>query len=140
MISSLSLVRYRGNDYSVPTAYGHQEVLVRGYLHKVVIACGADIIARHHRSWEKEDYVFDPLHYLALIAQKPNALDQAAPLADWELPEAFIILRRLMEARLGKKGKREFFRFCGCSRPSGSRTWRLGYRAPLNETPSVLMQ
>lgn len=29
-VSSLSLVRYRGNDYSVPTAYGHQEVLVRG--------------------------------------------------------------------------------------------------------------
>ena len=30
-VSSLSLVRYRGNDYSVPSAYGHREVLVRGY-------------------------------------------------------------------------------------------------------------
>jgi hypothetical protein len=38
----LSLVRYRGNDYSVPTAYGHREVLVRGYVHEVVIACAAD--------------------------------------------------------------------------------------------------
>jgi len=107
-VSSLSLVRYRGNDYSVPTAYGHQQVLVRGYVHEVVIACGTEVIARHARSWEKEDYIFDPLHYLALIEQKTNALDQAAPLADWELPEAFIILRRLMEARMGKKGKREF--------------------------------
>ena len=53
-VSSLSLVRYRGNDYSVPTAYGHQEVLVRGYVHEVVIACGAEVIARHVRSWEKE--------------------------------------------------------------------------------------
>src|SRR5271157_1762905 len=34
-VSSLSLVRYRGNDYSVPTAYGHREVLVRGYVHEV---------------------------------------------------------------------------------------------------------
>ena len=107
-VSSLSLVRYRGNDYSVPTAYGHQEVLVRGYVHEVVIACGAEIIARHSRSWEKEDYIFDPLHYLALIEQKTNALDQAAPLANWELPDAFITLRRLLEARMGKKGKREF--------------------------------
>jgi transposase len=107
-VSSLSLVRYRGNDYSVPTAYGHQEVLVRGYVHEVVIACGAEVIARHTRSWEKEDYVFDPLHYLALIEQKTNALDQAAPLAGWELPDTFAILRRLMEARMGKKGKREF--------------------------------
>ena len=107
-VSSLSLVRYRGNDYSVPTTYGHQEVLVRGYVYEVVIACGADVIARHARSWEKEDYIYDPLHYLALIEQKTNALDQATPLADWELPEVFLILRRLMEARMGKKGKREF--------------------------------
>lgn len=49
-VSSLSLVRYRGNDYSVPTAFGHQEVLMRGYVHEVVIACEADVIARHARS------------------------------------------------------------------------------------------
>ena len=52
--------------------------------------------------------IFDPLHYLALLEQKPNALDQAAPLAGWILPEGFPQLQRLMEARLGKKGKREF--------------------------------
>jgi transposase len=46
-VSSLSLVRYRRNDYSVPTTYGHRDVLVRGYVHDVVIACGAEVIARH---------------------------------------------------------------------------------------------
>ncbi len=107
-VSSLSLVRYRGNDYSVPTTYGHQEVLVRGYVHEVVIACGADVIARHRRSYEKEDFVFDPLHYLALLEQKTNALDQAAPLVGWALPDSFATLRRLFEARMGKQGKREF--------------------------------
>jgi transposase len=107
-VSSLSLVRYRRNDYSVPTSYGYREVIVRGYVHEVVIACGADIIARHPRSYEREDFVFDPLHYLALIEQKINALDQAAPLADWKLPEEFATLRRLLEARMGKPGKREF--------------------------------
>ena len=35
---SLSLVRYRLNDYSVPTSYGHRDVLVRGYVHDVVIS------------------------------------------------------------------------------------------------------
>ena len=45
-VSSLSLVRYRRNDYSVPTSYGHHEVMVRGYVHEVVIACGTEIIAR----------------------------------------------------------------------------------------------
>jgi hypothetical protein len=107
-VSSLSLVRYRGTDYSVPTAYGHREVLIRGYVHEVVISCGAEIIARHVRSYEREDFVFDPLHYLALLERKIGALDQAAPLAGWELPEVFTTLRRLLEARMGKQGKREF--------------------------------
>jgi len=107
-VSSLSLVRYRGNDYSVPTIYGHREVLVRGYVHEVVIGCGADLIARHPRSYDKADYVFDPLHYLALLEHKTNALDQAAPLIGWNLPEAFATLRRLLEARMGRQGKREF--------------------------------
>ncbi len=49
-VSSLSLVRYRLNDYSVPTKYGHRDVLVRGYVHDVVISCGAEVIARHPRS------------------------------------------------------------------------------------------
>ena len=52
--------------------------------------------------------IFDPLHYLALLERKTNALDQAAPLAGWELPEQFTCLRRLLEARLGKPGKREY--------------------------------
>jgi transposase len=107
-VSSLALVRYRGNDYSVPTAYGHRAVLVRGYVHEVTIACGAEEIARHPRSYEKEDFVFNPLHYLALLERKSGALDQAAPLAGWELPAEFATLRRLLEARIGKPGKREF--------------------------------
>ena len=107
-VSSLSLVRYRANDYSVPTAYGHREVLVKGYVHEVVIACGSEVIARHPRSYEREDMIFDPLHYLALLEEKTRALDQAAPLAGWGLPECFAQLRRLLEARLGKNGKREY--------------------------------
>jgi hypothetical protein len=107
-VSSLSLVRYRGTDYSVPTAYGHREVLIRGYVESVVIACGVEIIARHVRSYEREDFVYDPLHYLALLEHKAGALDQAAPLAGWDLPAVFAILRRLLEARMGKPGKREF--------------------------------
>jgi hypothetical protein len=107
-VSSLALVRYRGNDYSVPTAYGHRDVLVKGYVQEVVIACGSEIIARHRRSYDREDMVFDPLHYLALLERKTGALDQAAPLAGWELPACFAELRRRLEARLHKGGQREY--------------------------------
>ncbi len=52
--------------------------------------------------------MFNPLHYLALLERKIGALDQAAPLVGWQLPEEFATLRRLLEARMGKPGKREF--------------------------------
>ena len=107
-VSSQLLVRYRGTDYSVPTAFGHREVLIRGYVHEVVISCGAEVIARHPRSYEREDFVFNPLHYLPLLEHKIGALDQAAPLVGWNLPEEFATLRRLIEARMAKRGKREF--------------------------------
>jgi len=107
-VNSLSLVRYRANDYSVPTEYGHRQVWVKGYVHEVVIACGSEVIARHERSYDREAVVFDPLHYLALLEQKTRALDQAAPLVGWQLPECFAELRRLLETRLKKHGSREY--------------------------------
>ena len=110
-VSSQSLVRYETNDYSVPVAYGHQDVWVRGYVDQVVIGCRGDVIARHPRCYAREDVVFDPIHYLPLIERKINALDQAAPLAEWDLPEAFQTLRRLMEAQMLKMGRREYVQF-----------------------------
>ncbi len=107
-VSSQALVRYKTNDYSVPVAYGHHDVWLRGYVDQVVIGCGGEIIARHPRCYDREDMVFDPIHYLPLLEKKINALDQAAPLAEWDLPPEFQTLRRLMEARMIKAGRREY--------------------------------
>lgn len=61
-VTSQALVRYKTNDYSVPVAYGHRDVWLRGYVDEVAIGCGGDLIARHPRSYEREDVVFDPVH------------------------------------------------------------------------------
>ena len=107
-MSSLSLVRYRTTDYSAPVAYGHRDVLVKGYVDEVVISCGPEVIARHPRSYERDDFVYDPIHYLPLLERKTGALDQAAPLQGWDLPDEFATLRRLLESRMGRRGKREY--------------------------------
>jgi len=107
-VNSQALVRYETNDYSVPTEYGHRQVLVKAFVWELVISCSSEVIARHPRSYGREEMIFNPLHYLALLEQKTNALDQAAPLQGWELPEEFAELRRQMEARLGKRGRREY--------------------------------
>jgi len=74
-VSSQSLVRYDTNDYSVPVAYGHQDVWVRGYVDQVVIGCRVEVIARHPRCYAREDAVAGPIHYLPLIERKINALE-----------------------------------------------------------------
>lgn len=107
-VTSTSMVRYRGNDYSVPVAFGHRDVWIKGFVDRVVIGCVAEVIADHPRSYENGDMVYDPLHYLPLIERKIMAFDQAAPLQGWELPRAFGTLQRLLEARQGKSGKREY--------------------------------
>jgi hypothetical protein len=96
------------NDYSVPATYGFRDVLVKGFVDEVAIICGASEIARHPRVYARGQFVFDPKHYLALLEQKPGALDQAAPLQNWALPEPLQHLRRLLEERMGNRGKREF--------------------------------
>ena len=107
-VSSTALVRYRGNDYSVPTAYGFQAVLVKGFVDRVMILCDGAPVACHARSYGHGEFVYDPLHYLALLETKPGALDQAAALQGWALPPVFQHLRHLLEARMGNRGKREF--------------------------------
>ena len=79
-VSSMALVRYHCNDYSVPTAYGFQDVVVKGFVDEVVILCGGKEIARHSRCYGAGVFVSNPLHYLALLEMKPGALDQAAAL------------------------------------------------------------
>jgi hypothetical protein len=61
-VSSMALVRYRTNDYSVPTAYGFQDVVVKGFVEEVVILCGGRKIARHPRSYGEGVFISNPLH------------------------------------------------------------------------------
>lgn len=57
-VSSLALVRYRTNDYSVSTEYGHREVLVKGFVDQVVISCRGEVIVVHPRSYAREDFIY----------------------------------------------------------------------------------
>ena len=74
----------------------------------MVISCGSEIIARHPRFYDRDDFVYNPIHYLHLLKRKTGALDQAAPLQGWDLPDEFGTMRRLLESRMGRRGKREF--------------------------------
>jgi len=108
--SSLSLVRFDTNDYSVPVRYGHHPVVVKGYVDRVEVFYKGDRVAQHARIWDREQVSFEPVHYLALLERKPGALDHARPLANWHLPDCFEVLRRRLEAEAQGEGTREYIR------------------------------
>jgi transposase len=110
--NSLSLVRFGDNDYSVPVAYAHHDILVKGYVDRVVLCNKEVVVAEHRRSWDKEGIFFNYVHYLPLWGRKPGSLDHARPLADLKLPECFDILRRRLVVEQEKEGDgtREFIR------------------------------
>jgi len=110
--NSLSLVRFDDNDYSVPVAYAHHDILIKGYMGRVALCHGPKVIAEHKRSWGKEGVFFNYLHYLPLLERKPGSLDYARPLVGIDLPECFDHLRRRMVAEQCRKdeGVREFIK------------------------------
>jgi transposase len=107
---SLSLARFDTNDYSVPTQFAHHRVTCLGTIDTVRIVVADQVVAIHRRCWDREQVRYDPVHYLALLERKPGALDFAAPLAGWELPIGFGILRRRLEADFGSAGTRHYIK------------------------------
>jgi len=109
-ISSLSLGRFDGNDYSVPTRYAYQSLTATGTIDRVRFSHRGMAVAEHARCWARKQVTFDPLHYLALLERKPGALDHARPLAGWQLPGCFAGLRRRLEAADPRGGTRQYIR------------------------------
>ena len=64
---SESLVRFDTNDYSVPVEYAHHKIVAKGYIDRVVLCHDRQVVAEHERCWDREQQVFEPLHYLPLL-------------------------------------------------------------------------
>jgi transposase len=107
---SLSLVRFDNNAYSVPVKYAHRRLQVVATVEEVRLVYEDRLVARHRRSWEKEQTFFEPIHYLALLERKPGGFDYAKPLEQWNLPECFSLLRRRLEAADAQYGTRSYIR------------------------------
>ena len=108
-VSSLSLVRFDDNDYSVPVSCARHKLVVKGFVDEVrIFKRAGEEVARHVRHWGKEKPFYDPRHYFPLLEHKPGALDHAAPFANLELPPCFDDLRRRLEAGYGHQGTKDF--------------------------------
>mgnify|MGYP001828796521 FL=1 len=107
---SQSLVCFDTNCYSVPVKYAHRKLTVVATVAEVRLVYHDRLVARHRRCWQKEQYLFEPVHYLALLERQPGGFDHARPRENWQLPDCFAILRRRRESQHGGPGPRGFIR------------------------------
>jgi hypothetical protein len=52
------------------------------------------IVAEHPRSFGRGDTLYDPWHYVPVLARKPGALRNGAPFKNWVLPASIERIRR----------------------------------------------
>jgi hypothetical protein len=90
-LNGYSLIVYETNRYSAPVNRARREVIVKAYPFHLDILDGTTLLARHRRSYEREQDLFEPLHYLPLLEQRPGAFDYARPMRQWrkDWPESY---------------------------------------------------
>ncbi len=93
-VSKTCLVRFDNNKYSVATSAVGRPVEVHAYADRIVIRQDGRIVAEHSRSFGRGETIYDPWHYVPVLARKPGALRNGAPFKDWVLPAAMERVRR----------------------------------------------
>ena len=69
-------------------------VEIHAYADRIVIRQDGRIVAEHPRSFGRRDTVYDPWHYVPVLARKPGALRNGASFKDWGLPAAMERVQR----------------------------------------------
>jgi transposase len=93
-VSKTCLVRFDNNKYSVAASAVGRPVEVHAYADRIVIRQDGRIVAEHPRSFGRGETIYDPWHYVPVLARKPGALRNGAPFKDWVLPAAMDRVRR----------------------------------------------
>ena len=93
-VSKTCLVRFDSNKYSVAANAVGRPVEVHAYADRIVIRQDGRIVAEHPRSFGRGETIYDPWHYVPVLARKPGALRNGAPFKDWVLPAAMERVRR----------------------------------------------
>jgi hypothetical protein len=82
------------NKYSVLATAVGRPVDVHAYAEGIVIRQDGMVVGEHARAFGRGQTVYDPWHYVPVLARKPGALRNGAPFKDWVLSPAMAAIRR----------------------------------------------
>jgi hypothetical protein len=69
-------------------------VEVHAYAERLVIRQNGEVVGEHRRRFGRNQTIYDPWHYVPVLARKPGAWRNGAPFKDWLLPSAMERLKR----------------------------------------------
>jgi transposase len=104
-VSKTCTVRFDNNKYSVLSTAVCRPVEIQAYADRIVIRQDGAVVAEHARSFGRGETIYDPWHYVPVLARKPGALRNGAPFQDWVLPSAMERVRRKL--KLAHDGDRQ---------------------------------
>src|SRR3954471_3648921 len=93
-VSKTCLVQFDKNKYSVSALAVGRPVEIRAYAERIELRQDGRVVGNHHRCFGRDQTVFDPWHYVPVLARKPGALRNGAPFKDWVLPAGLGRIRR----------------------------------------------
>jgi hypothetical protein len=93
-VSKTCLVRFDGNKYSVSASAVGKPVEVRAYAERIELRQDGRVVGEHPRAFGRGQTIYDPWHYVPVLARKPGALRNGAPFKGWLLPGAMERVRR----------------------------------------------
>jgi transposase len=109
-LTPYSQVEFETNRYSVPADKGQPQLVLKAYPFRIDILYLEQVIASHARCYERNRDVFNPLHYLPLLEQRPGAFQHAKPLRRWRETWPAAYERLLAKLQAEGQGVREFVR------------------------------
>jgi hypothetical protein len=95
-VSKTCLVRFDNNKYSVASRAVGRPVEIHAYADRIVIRQDGTIVGEHRRHFGRGETIYDPWHYVPVLARKPGALRNGAPFRDWPLPASLERVRRTL--------------------------------------------
>ena len=111
LIDKYQTAAFENNRYSVPKWAAFTSATVKAYIDRIEIVAGDQVIAAHARGRSRDEWIVDPLHYVAALSIRPHALDHSRMFKDWALPGIFNELReRLEREHGGNSGLRQYIR------------------------------
>ena len=93
-VSKTCLVRFDNNRYSVAASAVGRPVEIRAYADRIELRQDGRVVGEHPRCFGRDQTIYDPWHYVPVLARKPGALRNGAPFKDWILPASLERVRR----------------------------------------------